>query len=311
MIKLYAFVAVSGLLAITLNHSKYTSVNETSVSHSPTYLNNISLNNKNSANRTLKNLSLFFLCGAECGKAKYYVGYNRANKVKLGTKLSSLPAKPDAIFSDIDSIANYKNLPDIDERKIENRDSDFVISIHKIEESKIGSLKKSETLKVYTNQINSSAESQSKQFWGDTFVVTSNKLKRGTPVKVNIRREIGGYGNTVTTYAHYDVQNKTFLNGRVIKDLDFALKKDPGFGQKDKISGKDKITYTLITEVGDTFTIESLLEVTDGVKVNTKTKNEALDGADSVLHTITLPNESRTTACLKSASGVFNDGKCD
>lgn len=165
MIKLYAFVAVSGLLAITLNHSKHTSFNQTDVSHPPTYLNKVSLNtNKNSATKTSKNSSLFLLCGAKCGKAKHYVGYNRANKVNLGIKVSFLLAKPDAIFLDVASIANYKKLPDIDERKVEDRDGDFVISIHKIEESKIGSLKKSETLKVYTNKINSSAESRSKLF---------------------------------------------------------------------------------------------------------------------------------------------------
>lgn len=62
--------------------------------------------------------------------------------------------------------------------------------------------------------------------------------------------------------------------------------------------------------MGDTFTIESLQEVTDEIKANAVGK-QILNGADSVLYKITLADESSNSACLKSASRTFNSEKCD
>lgn len=84
----------------------------------------------------------------------------------------------------------------------------------------------------------------------------------------------------------------------------------PGIGKKDQIFGNDKISYTFSTKVGDTFSIESLQEVLDGVKAH-NVENQTLNGADSVLYKITLLDESSNSACLKSASGTFLSGNCN
>lgn len=263
-----------------------------------------------SANADVASESKFFLCSAGCRQSKYYVGYNRTNVANLGAKKSSSLIEPNTIFFNISNSALKKVLPDIDERKIDHEDGNFVRSAHRIENIQVGFSKKSEFMKVHANPSNSSTKATVKLLWGDTFTVTSRTLQKGVPVKVNIERIIGGFGNPVTDYAYYQASSRTFLNGKSMGALNFNLKKEPGPGQKDQMFGKDKMLYTINTKVGDTFTIESLQEVTDGIKVNA-VGNQTLNGADSVLYKITLADESSNSACFKSASGTFNSGKCD
>lgn len=61
-------------------------------------------------------------------------------------------------------------------------------------------------------------------------------------MKVNVERIIGGFGNPVTDCTYYQASSRTFLNGKLIGgEMNFNLKKELGAGQKDQISGKDKM----------------------------------------------------------------------
>lgn len=254
--------------------------------------------------------SKFILCSINCLRAKYYVGYNRTNIANLGNKKSYLQVKPDTIFLNISNATSKNILPDVDEKKVDREDGNFVSSTHRIENLQLGFSKKSEFMHVNTTLNNSYTKATVKLFWGDTFTVSSQTLANRVPVKVNIERIIGGFGNPVTDYVYYQANSKTFFNSKLIDDMNFNLKREPGVGQKDQILGKDKIIYTINTKVGDTFTVESLQEVTDGVKANTA-GNQTLNGADSVLYKITLADKSSNSVCLKSASGSFKSGNCN
>lgn len=253
--------------------------------------------------------SKFLLCSINCYQSKYYVGYNRTNIANLGNKKSYLQVKPDTIFLNIYNATSKNVLPDIDERKVDREDGNFVSSMHRIENLQIGFSKKSELMNVNTTLNNSYTKATVKLFWGDTFTISSQTLAKRVPVKVNVERIIGGFGNPVTDYAYYQASSRTFLNSRLIDDMNFNLKKEPGVGQKDQMLGKDKKIYTINTKVGDTFTIESLQEVTDGVDANAA-GYQTLNGADSVLYKITLADKSNNSVCLKSASGTFKSGNC-
>jgi hypothetical protein len=251
----------------------------------------------------------FSLCDGDCGRPQYYIGYNRTNVATLGEKESALPSKPDTVLVNVSNLAFTKELPDINEQKVDLEDGNFVNSVHRIERSQIGNSRKSELMNVRTDRSNSFAKATVKLFWGDTLTVTSKTLPQGTPVKVNIERISGGFGNPVTDYAYYKASYQTLINGEAIAALNLTVEKKPGIGEKDKILGTPQTTYTFNTQVGATFTVESLLEVLDGV--NSDAKNyQTLNGADSVEYKIKLADETKIAACLTSASGTFYSGAC-
>jgi hypothetical protein len=251
----------------------------------------------------------FSLCGSDCGQAQYYIGYNRTNTAKIGEKESVLPSKPDTVLVNTSNLSFTRSLPDVDEKTVDLEDGNFVNSIHRIERAQIGNFLKTEMMSVRTNKPNSLAKATVKLFWGDTFAVTSKTLPSGTPVKVNIERISGGFGNPVTDYAHYEATYQTFIDGKAIADLYLTVAKKPGVGEQDKKTGKPQTTYTINTQVGATFTVESLLEVLEGVNVDAKSY-QMLNGSDAIEYKIKLADETKIAACLTSASGTFSSGKC-
>ncbi len=252
----------------------------------------------------------FALCNnSECQQSSYYVGFNRTNSVTLNGQEVKLPQQADTILVNTPDLATKNGLPNVDERSLDQEDGNFVSSIHRIDRAQVGVLRKSELMNVHTKLPGSAITASVKLFWGDTFTVTSSTLAKGTPVTVVIERAIGGFGNPVTDNAFYQASFTTLVNRQTVNDLTFKLQKNPGQGQKDQISGKDKVTHTLQAKVGDTFTVESLMEVVDGVKVDTNL-HQTLNGADAVRHSMTLTPAQHNTVCLLSASGKMNAGKC-
>jgi hypothetical protein len=97
-------------------------------------------------------------------------------------------------------------LPNNDVQFIDNRDGNFVNSIHRIENLRIGFSEKSEFLQGHSLDsfaANASAEATVKLIWGDTLTITSKTLQKGTPIKIIVARTIGGFGNPVTENAYY------------------------------------------------------------------------------------------------------------
>jgi hypothetical protein len=244
----------------------------------------------------------FGLC-KDCNGTKYYVGYNRTNSVNIGSQQATFPVKADTILQNTTKL----NTPNVDERKVDRQDGNFISAVHRIEALRIGASEKSELMTVNTKEGNAAAKATVKLMWGDTFNVTSKTLANGTPIKVNLKRTIGGFGNPVTDHAYYHAISKTLLNGQAISELNYALKKQPGVGQKDQSTGKNDSTYVIDTKIGETFTVEALQEVTDGVNSHASAPQK-LNGADSVEYEITLENPS--SACLTSSSGTFRTGVC-
>ncbi|MBL1176968.1 hypothetical protein [Pantanalinema sp. GBBB05] len=221
---------------------------------------------------------------------------------------AKLPQQVDTILLEPRDLSIHR-LPNIDEKSLDREDSNFVSSIHRIEKLQVGLLRKSELMNLHTKFTDSSILASVKLFWGDTFTVTSQTLAKGTPVKITIERTISGFGNPATENAFYRANFITLFNGQPVKELTFGLTKEPGQEQKDQVSGKDKVVHILQAKVGDTFTVESLMEVKDGVKAGANS-HQMLNGADAVQHRIELAAEQSHEACLQSASGQLNSGKC-
>ncbi|WP_041429545.1 hypothetical protein [Synechococcus sp. PCC 7502] len=261
------------------------------------------------ANTLNRQRSNFILCPQDCDRSEFYIGYNRTNTVRLGQKVVSSVITKTKFLLNIANLMLQTKLPNVDVATVDNRDGNFVSSIHRIESLQIGFSEKSELLQVYTRIANTAAEATVKLFWGDTFIITSSQLPKGTPVKVIVERALGGFGNPVTENAYYQAIAKTYVSQRQISNLDFSVTKKPGTGETDQVSGKDTISYILDTKVGEKFTIESSLQVLDGLK-GSNSGNQILNGADSVMYKINLTDEFRKNACLKSASKTFVSGSC-
>jgi hypothetical protein len=249
----------------------------------------------------------FILCGQACDRSEFFIGYNRTNTVQLGQKTVALPRAKDQILLNTSDLR--AKLPNNDVQSLDNRGGNFVNSIHRIENLRIGFAEKSELLQVHGLNANASAEATVKLIWGDTLTINSKTLKTGTPIKIIITRTIGGFGNPVTENAYYEAIAKTYINKNEILDLTYSGAKKAGVGETDQILGKDKISYVIETKVGEKLTIESSLKVLDGVK-GSSTSNQTLNGADSVSYQIKLADEFITLACLKSTSKIFDSGKC-
>lgn len=261
------------------------------------------------ANRKIdEKIADFTLCTPDCDRSEFYIGFNRTNSVRLGQKVVSLPITKNRILLNPDLSLSDK-LPNTDVKSIDNRDGNFVSSIHKIENLRIGFSEKSELLQVNSLAANTSAEATVKLLWGDTLTVTSKNLKKGTPIKIIVERNMGGFGNPVTENTYYQAISKTYINKNEVATLRYTIAKKAGAGETDLTSGKDKISYIIETKVGQNLTIESFLQVLDGVK-GSLTSNQMLNGADSVNYQIRLEKEFLSSACLRSTSKVFISGNC-
>ncbi len=266
----------------------------------------------------------FAFCQSQCQSADYYTGYNRSNRAKLGNQTVATPEFADRLFPGLASLNLRQNWPNLDEKNIDNRDGNFVNSIHRIDHLRIGFLEKTELMQINALQDDASAKASVRLLWGDTISITSDHLPMGTPVTIQLKREMGGFGNPLTDYAHYQVRSTTYINRAAIPDLSFSLAKatppkvEPELAQAKAIIpqveeeklGEGEWVYSFQAKVGETFTLEALLEVTDGVE-GTRLAPQVLNGGDSVQYQIVLDKHSATQACLSSASRIFKSGQCD
>jgi hypothetical protein len=249
--------------------------------------------------------SKFAMCKIGC--KTHYVGFARQNNVRLGDQQDSVPPQVLRIFagvSDAKSILENRGKTAV---RVEKENGNFVISEHRLEILRVGNLRKSESmLAQVTDQIGDS-EARAQLVWGDTLTVRSSRLARGTPVTLNVQRNMGGFGNPASQGAYYNVQSQSFIDGVVVAELDFVIKKYPGDGQKDQIAGTDKLKYTIQAKVGQVLRLEGLLSATDGVKSALKSQ-QILNGADSVAYTVSIESKD---ACVTSVSGQLNAGTCN
>jgi hypothetical protein len=241
----------------------------------------------------------FTLCGSECGDAKFYVGYNRTNSAKLDRAISSSPTQQYKIYPHIADLQKSDLFPNINEQKIDLENGTYVTSLHRLDGIRVGFMRKSELMNVTAKSAAETGASVH-MVWGDTLKISSGSIRRGTPVKLQIQRTVGGFGAPVTDFARYKLKSQTFVNGRFLPDLDYTLEKKPGVGQVEKKVGNDKLTTSIIAEVGDTIKLESLLMVDDGVVASSTP--QILNGADSVEYNIKVLTHG---VDLRSESGTF------
>lgn len=241
----------------------------------------------------------FILCGSECGVAKYYVGYSRMNQATLNQSITKLPHNEEKIYPQTADLKKREPAPNIDEQKNNRGNGNFVSSIHRIEDVRVGFMKKSELMNVTTNS-SAQAKAMARLIWGDTLTVTSKTLPNGTPVMLQIQRNMGGFGDPVTDFAYYNAKSQTFLNRQPIPTLDYTLEKKPGPGQKDRERGQAKATLLVKVRVGDVLKLESVIAIQDGVLSNSTP--QTLNGADSVEHQVKVLTQG---AQIRSESSVF------
>jgi hypothetical protein len=251
-------------------------------------------------------------CRAACGD--HYVAYAMENHAILGGQ------KDDHYLGTATEPANrslrvFVNAGQLDganltrpaEARIEKENGAFAISTYRSEILKVGEMRKSETMILNTPSPEDGTVARVRMVFGDTLRISSQSLKNETPIKIVIHRKLGGFGGPVTDYAFYHGISQTMIDGKIIADLNFDLSRKPGPGNTDQIAGKDDLAYTLDTRVGDTLFIEGMLQVEDGVNSDGKTQ-QMLNGADSVLYTLSLPEG--TDVCVTSASGLLSTGSC-
>ncbi|MBC7472588.1 MAG: hypothetical protein H7196_05025 [candidate division SR1 bacterium] len=228
----------------------------------------------------------FLFCRSSCGSALYYVGYNRdGNIAAIGDKKSSFVKAEDTIYKQTSDVRLKEDKISVNEQRVDNEDGNFVTSTHRIEDVKIGFVRKSESLNINTILPQSYAKANVRMFWGDTLSVTSKTLAKGTPVSLQINRSVGGFGNPVTKFAYYKVQTETLVNKTNIKDLAYGVTKNAGVDEYTE-NGKTESSHVITTKVGDVIKLESQLTVEDGV--NSDNMPQFLDGADSVKQSISI-----------------------
>lgn len=238
----------------------------------------------------------FSLCGLQCTNlTTHYVGYNRTNRATLNGVDSILPPSADTIYPQSSNYRNIETSPNIDTQTVNGNNGEYADSIHRLDEIKVGSIRKSETQKVNTILPNSSTSATVKLIWGDTITITSNTLPVGTPVSMQLKQNGGGFGDPVSINAAYDVKMNTYIDGAADSDLSYQIVKVPGtndYTEFGNFNGNSIITVA----VGQKIKIESKLEATDQVFVGTE--NQILNGADSIDHKLNIltPNVSFTSA---------------
>lgn len=241
----------------------------------------------------------FVLCGSACGDGRFYVGYNHTNLVTLDGTTSSLPKQKDNIFLHVADLKKSDRFPNINEQRIDLENGNYASSLYRFEGIRVGFMRKSESMNVGA-KATAEAGSSVNMVWGDTLKISSSTLRPGTPIVIQIQRNISGFGSPATDYAYYNLKSQTVWNGRFLTSLDFTLEKKPGVGEVDKKVGIEKSTISVNAEVGDTIKIESLMVVKDGVVASSSP--QMLNGADGVEYKIKALTHG---VDLRSESGVF------
>lgn len=241
----------------------------------------------------------FVLCGSACGDGKFYVGYSHTNLVTLDGATSSLPKQKDNIFLHVADLKKSDLFPKINEQRIDLENGNYASSLYRFEGIRVGFMRKSESMNVAAKSM-SEAGASVNLLWGDTLKISSSTLRPGTPIVIQIQRNISGFGAPATDYAYYNLKSQTVWNGRLLPNLDFTLEKKPGVGELDKKVGNEKSTILVNAEVGDTIKIESLMVVKDGVVASSSP--QMLNGADGVEYKIKTLTHG---VDLRSESGIF------
>lgn len=241
----------------------------------------------------------FVLCGSACGDGKFYVGYNHTNLVTLDGVISSLPKQKDNIFLHVADLKKSDRFPNINEQRIDLENGTYATSLYRFEGIRVGFMRKSESMNVAA-KATAEAGSSVNMVWGDTLKISSRTLRPGTPIVIQIQRNISSFGAPVTDFAYYNLKSQTVWNGRLLPNLDYTLDKKPGVGELDRKVGDEKSTILVNAEVGDTIKIESLTIVKDGVVASSSP--QVLNGADGVEYKIKALTHG---VDLRSESGVF------
>jgi hypothetical protein len=250
----------------------------------------------------------FALCAGECNFSLFYVGHNFSNSVTAKGISNFAGKQPDRIFKNVANLGQILNLPLVDRRKSGTPNVEFADSQYDITANKVGFSKKSEEITATSLGGFSDARATVKLFWGDTLWVTSGTLPVGSNVQVQIKRIIGGSGDA-SIFSFYDVNSETYINGNKVIDLNYKLSKAPDGPNVE--TGNIQESFLLTAKVGQSFNIESLLEVIDGVAARRNSAHFLTGASDSVTHEVTLSATSNQTACLRSASRMFGSGNCN
>jgi membrane-associated protease RseP (regulator of RpoE activity) len=253
--------------------------------------------------------SSFRLCGNECGLSLYYVGLSRFNSATAKGKTNAAPVADDRIYRNVADLNRVLRLPSEDIRLAGVQGIEFANSRYEITANRIGFSQKSEDLTANSIGALSEVKAGTRLLWGDTFRVSSRTLAPGTPVSIQIQRSVGGAGQA-SDFAFYWVATETYHNRNKLVDLNYTIARAPGGA--DVIVGDAVETQTIQARVGESFTIESLLSILDGVEGKAGTRQFLTEAFDSVGYEIRLDpgSASSTQACLRSISGTFVSGRC-
>ena len=259
----------------------------------------------------------FVLCGENCSELSpdknteaYFVGYGRSQHLELAGEVIDLPRRQLKMYPHVADFQTQEDTPNIDEQHLKVGAQEAV-SVHRIDDVKIGFVKKSEDLSLPglspEQQRSGKVAATSELVWGDSLRISSTRLSEGSPVALQLEREMGGgFGKPATDYANYRLTSQTWVNGHLLPKLDYQLAKYPGPGEADREQGSAKAAVSVLVKVGDAVTVESRLQVKDGVVASDDP--QVLDGNDSVTYRLTLLSDD---SCATSDSGLLTVGDCD
>ncbi len=259
----------------------------------------------------------FVLCGDNCSDLSpdqsneaYFVGYGRGQHLELMGEVIDHPNRKLKIYPHVTDFQTQEDAPNVDEQHLKVG-SQEAVSVHRIDDVRIGFLKKSEDLSLPglspEEQRSGKVTATSELVWGDTLRISSTRLSDGSPVALQIEREMGGgFGKPATDYANYRLTSQTWVNGHLVPKLDYQLAKYSGLGEADREQGNGQASASLLVKVGDAVTVESRLQVKDGVVASDDP--QVLDGNDSVTYRLALLSDD---SCATSDSGLLTVGDCD
>jgi hypothetical protein len=251
----------------------------------------------------------FRLCGNDCGASLYYVGLSRSNSATAQGQTNASPIGDERIYRNVSNLDTVLPLPSTSLRNVGVQGVEFASSRYEITANRIGFSQKSEDLTAISLDALSEVKAGARLLWGDSFRVSSRTLARGTPVRVEITRTVGGAGSA-SDFAFYWVATETYYNRDKLVGLNYTIARAPGGA--DVIVGDAVETQTIRARVGDVFTIESLLSIIDGVEGKANSSQFLTGAFDSVGYEIRLDPSAASTAqaCLKSFSGTYISGNC-
>jgi hypothetical protein len=252
----------------------------------------------------------FRLCGNECRHSRYYVGISRFNSASAKGRTNAAVVADDRIFSNIADLDRVLSLPSEDNRVAGVQGVEFASSRYEIRAHRIGFSQKNEDLLAKSVSDLSEVKAGTRLFWGDTFRVSSRTLALGTPVRVDIKRSVGGAGQA-SDFAFYWVATETYHNRNKLTDMNYLIARAPG--GTDVVIGDAVESRTIQVRIGEAFTIEGMLSILDGVEGKAGTSQFLTDAFDSLGYEIRLDPTSASSmqACLRSFSGSFVSGSCN